>query len=570
MSRVEIRGEQHSVGEIFSERYAFVVPPYQRQYAWKQEHAGELLDDLLQALGEGDAPLDEQDPYFLGSIVLIERGRQEYEIVDGQQRLITLTILLAVLRALIPAEYQESITHRLYEPADPLNNIPARYRLRPKTRDEDFFRTFIQSEGGIERLRGQLHVQLSEGQLNMRDNARLCWDELAKLPEERRVRLAQFVMQRCLLVVISTPEMSSAYRIFSVLNTRGVDLTDADILKADVVGTIPPDEQHEYTHRWEHMEEALGARHFSDLLGHVRTIEVRSWKQTRMLEDFRTQVVGRNGDNRRLISDVLEPMSSAYFVMLNCSYEHEDARLAGKIDELLHWLQQIENRLWVPPTLLYFKRNHSKPERLAAFLRSLERLAASLMIRRQYAHRLEPRYNALMDAIAAGADLSRPHSPIQLSKEECDATLLALDGDLYTMAATPRNYVLRRLDSDLAERAATYDERVFTVEHVLPRTPARGSEWMTWFPTPELQARWVHRLGNLALLTRQKNANASNYDFATKKRVYFAARNGVSPYALTTQVLREEVWTPEVVERRQRELVGRLRKLWDLDRVNGI
>jgi uncharacterized protein with ParB-like and HNH nuclease domain len=102
MSRVEIRGEQHSVGEIFSERYAFVVPPYQRQYAWKQEHAGELLDDLLLALGDSDGPLEEQDPYFLGSIVLIERGRQEYEIVDGQQRLITLTILLAVLRAAHP------------------------------------------------------------------------------------------------------------------------------------------------------------------------------------------------------------------------------------------------------------------------------------------------------------------------------------------------------------------------------------------------------------------------------------------------------------------------------------
>ncbi|HEU4784996.1 MAG TPA: HNH endonuclease family protein, partial [Ktedonobacterales bacterium] len=74
----------------------------------------------------------------------------------------------------------------------------------------------------------------------------------------------------------------------------------------------------------------------------------------------------------------------------------------------------------------------------------------------------------------------------------------------------------------------------------------------------------VHRLGNLALLTREKNRQAYNYDFATKKRSYFAMKDGISPFVLTTQVLQEHEWTPEVVERRQNELIAHLRKLWRL------
>lgn len=131
MTRVEIRGEQHSIGEVFSERYAFVVPPYQRPYAWQIEHAGELLADLLSYLGDTETAIDELNPYFLGSVVLIKSDHPDAQIVDGQQRLMTLTILLAVLRSLVPEEFADGITRRLYEPADPLNGIPARYRLRP-------------------------------------------------------------------------------------------------------------------------------------------------------------------------------------------------------------------------------------------------------------------------------------------------------------------------------------------------------------------------------------------------------------------------------------------------------
>ncbi len=562
---MEIKGEQHTVGELFSERFAFAVPPYQRQYVWKPEHAEELLDDLLQSLGEGNLPVEHMDPYFLGSIVLIRQDRQEFEIVDGQQRLVTLTILLAVLRELIPAAYRESITNRLLEPADPLRNIPARYRLRLKAHDADFFRVYIQSEGGIRRLRDQPHDDPSEGQRNMIANAMAYLKSLENLPEERCLRLAQFVMQRCLLVVISTPALESAYRVFTVMNDRGVDLTPADILKAEIIGPIPSHERDDYTARWERVEETLGSGGLSELLSHIRTIYASGVKADN-LDTFRKQIMAHFGDSRRLIDDALVPYGSAYAIILHQTYEHTDinAELACEVNDKLRWLAQVGNHDWVPPALVYLKRYHDQPARLLSFLTALERLAASFAICQQYAHRRQPRYSRVLGAIERGANLADAASPIQLTQAEREATLLALDGDLYLMPPTPRNYVLKRLDRFLADGAATYDTRKFTVEHVLPRNPKPGSEWTQWFPTPQLRAKWVHRLGNLVLLTRDKNSDASNYDFARKKKTYFTSYNGVTPYALTTQVLKEEVWTPEVVERRQRELIGKLRELWRL------
>ncbi|MGZ3680345.1 MAG: DUF262 domain-containing protein, partial [Ktedonobacterales bacterium] len=113
-------------------------------------------------------------------------------------------------------------------------------------------------------------------QRNMRDNALYYLNHIAALPEAQRIRLAQYTIQRCLLVVVSTPDLSSAYRIFSVLNDRGLDLSPADILKAEIIGQIPAHAQPEYTARWESTEESLGREGFNELLSHIRAIYVKS------------------------------------------------------------------------------------------------------------------------------------------------------------------------------------------------------------------------------------------------------------------------------------------------------
>jgi hypothetical protein len=103
-----------------------------------------------------------------------------------------------------------------------------------------------------------------------------------------------------------------------------------------------------------------------------------------------------------------------------------------------------------------------------------------------------------------------------------------------------------------------------SLEHVLPQTPPADSQWITWFPDEEERDSWTHRLANLVPLHIRKNPAASNYDFATKKDVYFRGKGTASPFVLTQEVRTEEEWTPAILAERQQRLVGILKEHWNL------
>jgi len=173
------------------------------------------------------------------------------------------------------------------------------------------------------------------------------------------------------------------------------------------------------------------------------------------------------------------------------------------------------------------------------------------------------RYGRLLTAIEGKEDLYAPSSPLQLMPGEATQIIDTLNGNLYLIKRI-RLYVLLRLDSALAQGEAYYDYPIISVEHVLPQNPSAGSIWLKWFPTVEERENYVHRIGNLALLSRRKNAEAQNYDFDKKKVKYFAADKGISPFVLTTQVLQQTEWTPTVINQRQNEQLQKLKSLWRL------
>src|SRR5207302_4212145 len=98
MSQTNIHGAEYPTLKVFSNEFIFTIPNFQRPYAWTTEQAGELLEDLLAFMGEGNEQIEMLSPYFLGSIVLIKGDKPEADVVDGQKRLTTLTILLSAMR----------------------------------------------------------------------------------------------------------------------------------------------------------------------------------------------------------------------------------------------------------------------------------------------------------------------------------------------------------------------------------------------------------------------------------------------------------------------------------------
>jgi hypothetical protein len=565
MSSMKIRGDKYTIDKVFSDEFAFEIPHYQRPYAWMEEHAGELLSDLLTSMGDDDTmALDEMPDYFLGCIVLIKtEDEPDAKVVDGQQRLTTLTILLSALRETIGGTDAEDLTQFLYAKGNKMLGTENRYRLMARERDRDFFRKYVQEAGGLAALAKLDPARLpNDSQVNMRTNGALYLRELKKLVDLRRLRLAQFILTRCVLVAVSSENQDSAYRIFSILNDRGLDLSHADILKADIIGKMSPALQEAYAAKWETVEDDLGRDAFQDLFAHIRMIYRRTKLRETVLKEFRENVIPLHPP-RDLIDKILVPFAESYLDIRDQSYE--STTKAEEVNGLLAWLNRIDNVDWVPPAIKFITDHRDSPADIVTFLADLERLAAAMMIMRTNITKRIERYGKLLKAMADGDDLSAAASPLQLSDVEKKEVVAALDGPIYSLSLTRVPlFVLLRLDSALSTGTAKYAYSTISIEHVLPQNPKADSKWVKDFPDAADRDKTVHRIGNLVLLARRKNSEARNFEFDTKKGKYFAEKTGISSFVLTTQVIKEKEWTPAVVSRRQQVCVDKLRSVWRL------
>jgi hypothetical protein len=238
-------------------------------------------------------------------------------------------------------------------------------------------------------------------------------------------------------------------------------------------------------------------------------------------------------------------------------------RVAAELKRLMQklgWLNKIDNKDWLPPAILYASLNKN-PIELSIFLTDLERLAAGLMICRADVNKRIKRYGDILKAIKNDQNLHDETSPLQLTSEERKEIVERLDGDLY-LESQFRLYVLLRLDDALSDGGAEHNYRIITIEHVLPQTPAID-QWKE-FQDPSIHKKYVHRLGNLVLLTRKMNPKASNYEFDKKKKVYFKGKDGIVSFHLTKQASDEPSWTPDVIEGRQKALLDKLKEIWML------
>jgi len=559
------------IREIFEGSYQFEVPDYQRPYAWTTEQADELFDDLISAMKESRAS-GASSQYFLGSIVIIKEDKKpESRVVDGQQRLTTLTILLAALRHIWQeAGYDKgikSVTPFLYEEGDEMLGKATGYRLTAREEDADFFRSNIQEPGGISLLVASTD-KLEDARLRYRENATLLLGKAKALPPADLIALWQFLANDCSLVVISTPDLEAAYRIFSVLNNRGLDLAPIDIVKAEVLGLIRTTageaKSRDYAKTWSQIEKTLGREDFGNLLTHLRTVYAKQKAKATLLKELQEHVTEyREKRPIDLIDRVIKPYAEVWNFVRDADFEATEN--AETINEHLSWLNRVDFKDWVPPALVYFKRFRQKPKLLAEFFESLERLTYFLLVTKVGINERIETYAALTKEIESEnfkGDLASL-TTLALTDVQKRKFVATLDGDIYDDLPKARMALVLRLES-LVRAPGVQFQNAVSLEHVLPQTPPDGSDWLQWFPDKDQRDGWTHRLANLVPLDRSKNSSASNFDFSKKKDTYFRGKGKASPFVLTQEVRSENEWTPTLLAERQQRLVGVLKEHWNL------
>ena len=311
------------IGDILNDSFLFRMPRYQRPYAWTVNETDELLMDLLTAQ-------ETEQPYFLGSVVLVRvsSGSKEHEVIDGQQRLTTLTLLLCVLRELSENEkMKDSLNEFVWQQANLARGTEEIFRVHLREKDSAFFQERIQKSGKLrEFLDDGKDPRWTESQERMFENADHLWKALDNnnLDDEQRDNLAQFIIQKCYLVVISASDTSAAHRIFRVLNTRGLELLPTDVLKAYVIGPMLDEiEQDAYNDKWERIEEGLGRDEFTKLFAQMYVIRNKKRHHSELADAFREDVWENETviDGKSFVDDDLENYAEAYRVVTNAEYD---------------------------------------------------------------------------------------------------------------------------------------------------------------------------------------------------------------------------------------------------------
>lgn len=227
---------------------------------------------------------------------------------------------------------------------------------------------------------------------------------------------------------------------------------------------------------------------------------------------------------------------------------------------------KTNNYDWMPPAIKFLVDQKNDSDYILWFIRKLERLASYLLVTAQDVNHRMDRYKWILVEMESRPDnsMSAPLVNIELTDWEKQQFIEALKGDVYSMTAQRRNYIIQRLDSFVSDGGATYNTKIFTIEHVLPQHPGKDSEWMKIWPDVQQQKYWLNKIANLVPLTRQRNSAAQNYDFDIKKVKYFQSKNGTTSYTLTTQVINVDEWTPRIVESRQKYLEDVFTNKWDI------
>lgn len=526
------------------------MPPYQRSYSWEQAEAEALLTDLRDAS-------DNEENHFIGAIVLVRESSGRYLIVDGQQRLTTLTILLAVLRDMETDEARKNALHDLI--ADENGPNGPFWRISLNHIDGPFLSEAIQIPGAS--LTNDVEPTDSESQQRMKRNLENFIGQVRNMSPQKQRALAETIRHRILLVKVIVEDWDGGYNVFRVLNTRGKAPNSHDIIKTDLLenANLTPEEAELFSRQWSEHESRLGGSGFDDLLNQISTLYARKTKKG--ATEFRKAVIQKHsGGTREFLTHELPAFVDAYDTI--STGKGDFGELTQEVTECLNHLRLIDHQLWRAPALKFLINKDLTPQIIYQFFASLERFAYGAMMAITDQRSRQRRYQKIADAADNPRVLLSSNGPLSLSRDERREIGNRLRSRFG--AFSQRRAIALRMNGEIEGGNALGPDSGATVEHVLPRSLPDDSPWKNSWPNQSVHRDLVDTIGNFSLLSRATNQKADNISFEEKKTLYF--EDGDPEFALARDIEDKVAWTPEVVRSRTEQLANIMESAWQLER----
>lgn len=574
MSATNFKTENNTYRKLIGNGLTYRIPRFQRDYSWTDAEWEDLWEDIL-----GTIRPDGEPAHYMGYLVLQSQDEKIFDVIDGQQRLTTLSlIVLAVLKNLKRlidegrnAEQNQTrldqIRNTYIGYLDPVTLV-TRSKLSLNRNNDQYYQNYLVPLGhlpvrGFKASEHALRKAFEWYEKKVRDHVR-------RQGGDEGVALAQLLesmSDKLFFTVISVTDDLNAYKVFETLNARGVRLSSTDLLKNYLFSVLhrqAGEESHEtemrkLEERWESLVSRLGAESFPDFLRTHWNSRNNFVRQSDMFKVIRSKINDRG----------------AVFNLLRGMEEDMDTYLALTSPESSHWSARSKDyarqlrmfRVRQPYLLIMAASRRFDDRTLEQLLRSCMVIAFRYnVIGNQPTNEPERVYYSAAQKLNLGESVNL-HQVLQSLQEIYleDTAFKALFSEKVIRTTDARNnrvvrHILCELEHQTSGSDLDFESDAFNIEHVLPQHPGDGWEQFT----EEQIDSMVYRIGNMVLLRKGDNKDVGNKDYTSKRPVLQA-----SQFSLTVKLASDnESWTPERIHSRQTQLAKIAASVWRIDQLS--
>lgn len=553
-----MKASERTLQQLLHSSDQYVIPVFQRYYTWGTSNWEQLLEDVGELLETG---ADERR-HFMGSIVTVPDGHQPgvvpaYQVIDGQQRLTTLSILLCVVRdvaaaqgwAELAAEVEENyLVHRFKKGRE-------RYKVFPRLRDRGGYLSLV------DRADAPAGGQIEAAHRHFAKRVELL---ASSEPDLRRFFTA--LITRLDFVAI-TLGAENPYKIFRSLNSTGVDLTEADLIRNHVFMSLPIDDQDGFDDTlWRDLESRfmregkLSGRDFEAFLRDALMRDGTYVGRDGTFESFERKFAHGKFEPQAVVGDLVK-LSKLYDVVRGAT-----AHLDAEVEGALRAIRELNVTTAYPLVTALLERSN-KNELPRADLLIVLRALASFVLRRFVCGLSSRGYSTWF--VAACRELGDPAKTVLAflrakgwpSDDEFRAKFVRFN--LYQSKYD--RAVLGALELAIQAKSEPVLLDGCSIEHVMPQTIDDGDDdGLAWIaalgePWRPVHAEWLHTPGNLTLVGADYNSEMSNRQFEIKKPVLAGSKVYLNQHFNLDAL---KAWSKEQIETRAGLLADLAIKVW--------
>lgn len=538
--------------------FQFVVPVYQRMYSWDIKHCQQLLEDILKA-GKNQV-----HAHFIGSIVYVADGvygaNNSLLVIDGQQRLTTITLLLIALRDFLGEEKEilEKFSSRKIHNRYLVNRDEVgekQYKLLLSENDKDTLIALVDKD----------KTPPKESSKKIQENFAFFQDKIQELQDDETLKILCKGIEKLMIVYVSLErDKDNPQLIFESMNSTGKDLSQADLIRNYILMGLEPNLQTRlYGKYWRAMEQDFGQENyekfFNAFVRHYLTIKSGEIPNiAKVYESFKEYHQNNNAEMEVLLQDMKKYCEYFCFIAFK---KEQDCELKNAFCNLL----ELQNDT-AYPLLLALYEDYANARLSKEDFKEIVSLIESYIFRRAICeiptNSLNKTFasfikfidkNSYMQSVKAHFLLLKSYARFPLNEEFKNALRRK---DIYNF--NKKSYLLTRLENHKRKEKISANE--YTIEHIMPQNPNLSKEWQKDLGEhyKEIQEKYLHTLGNLTLTGY--NSEYKDKPFKEKRDMQGGFRQ--SPLKLNDELRNLEMWNQEAIEKRTEALANKALEIW--------